>query len=102
MLYRINVTVQQLDYHKIGDSEEMVGEEKTTSTKVWRTIGYATIGPEMMGDNTNRKKSGVTSGPDVNNIIFNAWMCAWVFIAPCVLGYNTQQWIIRCIEGTLL
>ena len=91
ILYRINVTVQQLDYHQIGDGEEIAGQEKATSTKVWRTIGYATIGPEMIGDNTNRKKPGVTSGPEVNNILIlgNSYMC------PCILyiqssGNNKQ------------
>lgn len=35
------------------------------SKTVWKTVGYATIGPQMHIDNTNRKKPGVTSGPQV-------------------------------------
>ena len=55
--YRINVTVQQMDY--------TTKSEDGTKT-VWKTVGYATIGPQMHIDNTNRKKPGVTSGPQVS------------------------------------
>lgn len=40
-------------------------ESKDGSKTVWKTVGYATIGPQMHIDNTNRKKPGVTSGPQV-------------------------------------
>ena len=56
--YRINVTVQQMDYTVATNS-------KDGSKTVWKTVGYATIGPQMNIDNTNRKKPGVTSGPQV-------------------------------------
>ena len=60
--YRINVTVQQVDFSvRDTDSADETGPTKT----VWKTIGYATIGPQMHKDNTNRKKPGVTSGPQV-------------------------------------
>ena len=62
LLYRINVTVQQLDYYRKSSEEDSESDE---SREVWRTVGYATIGPERIGDNTNRKKPGVTSGPEV-------------------------------------
>ena len=56
LVYRINVTVQQLDY-KRNTSDGLVDR--------WKTVGYAVIGPQMTTDNTNRKKPGVTSGPQV-------------------------------------
>ena len=65
LLYRINVTVQQLDYHRKEDTESDEPRE------VWHTIGYATIGPERIGDNTNRKKPGVTSGPEVFHSLYH-------------------------------
>ena len=52
-MYRINVTVQQLDYREDSGRD------------VWSTVGYATIGPQRVGDNTDRKKPGTTSGPQV-------------------------------------
>ena len=62
--YKINVTVQQMDYNVATKSKE------GTKT-VWKTVGYATIGPQMHIDNTNRKKTGVTSGPQVQNVYFD-------------------------------
>lgn len=59
--YRINVTVQQVDYTATATKSKNDDSTKT----VWKTIGYATIGPQMHIDNTNRKKPGVTSGPQV-------------------------------------
>ena len=59
--YRINVTVQQMDY-------TVAAKSKDGSNTLWKTIGYATIGPQMHIDNTNRKKPGVTSGPQVYKI----------------------------------
>lgn len=56
--YRINVTVQQMDY-------TTKSEDGDGTKTVWKTVGYATIGPQMHIDNTNRKKPGVTSGPQV-------------------------------------
>lgn len=56
LVYRINVTVQMLDY-KRNTSNGAVDR--------WKTIGYAVIGPQLSKDNTNRKKPGVTSGPQV-------------------------------------
>lgn len=58
--YRINVTVQQMDYTVATKSKDGQG-----SKTQWKTVGYATIGPQMHIDNTNRKKPGVTSGPQV-------------------------------------
>lgn len=59
--YQINITVQQVDY-----TAPATKSKNQDSTKiVWKTIGYATIGPQMHIDNTNRKKPGVTSGPQV-------------------------------------
>lgn len=59
IVYKINVTVQQLDYSKVSDDPD-------DKVDVWRTIGYVTVGPEKIGDNTaNSYKSGHTSGPQV-------------------------------------
>ena len=67
--YRINVTVQQVDYTatatKSKNDDSTKSENADSPKTVWKTIGYATIGPQMHTDNTNRKKPGVTSGPQV-------------------------------------
>lgn len=55
--YKINVTVQELDFNRVtteGASED-----------VWRTIGFAEIGPDNIGQNTNQNQVGSTSGPNV-------------------------------------
>ncbi len=69
VLYRINVTVQQLTYtQQTADLEETDSETKTEKVapkEVWHTVGYAIIGPERIGDNTNRQKTGTSSGPEV-------------------------------------
>ncbi len=53
--YTINVTVQQMDFRTIAGG--------TT----WSTVGYAEIGPERLGDNTDRNNLGTSSGPKVHN-----------------------------------
>jgi len=59
IVYQINVTVQQLDYSKVSDDPD-------DQVDVWRTIGYVTVGPQRIGDNTaNAYKSGYSSGPQV-------------------------------------
>lgn len=58
------MTVQQVDY-SVPATESAKNDQSATKT-VWKTIGYATIGPQMHIDNTNRKKPGVTSGPQVH------------------------------------
>lgn len=57
LTYKINVTVQQLDYQRIN----------TTGMKedVWRTIGNAEIGPQKIGQNTAQDQAGQASGPMV-------------------------------------
>lgn len=63
IVYKINVTVQQLDYARIS-------EDPDDSVDVWRTIGYVTVGPENIGDNTaNVYRSGNTSGPQVATLM---------------------------------
>ena len=61
--YKINVTVQQLDYNKRSYSTESPEE-------VWKTVGFAEIGPQRIGDNTERGVEdlprGVSSGPQVH------------------------------------
>lgn len=61
----------------------MESRQKAKPTKVWHTIGYATIGPEMIGDNTNRKKPGVTSGPEVNDEV-RVYMLSYVSSAMSI------------------
>lgn len=51
--YKINVTVQQLEYRN------SFGED------VWRTVGYAVVGPETIGQNTNQNQVGKSSTPSV-------------------------------------
>ena len=59
IIYVINVTVQQLDYSKVSDDPD-------DNVDVWRTIGYVTVGPQNVGDNTaNAYQEGYTSGPQV-------------------------------------
>jgi len=60
LIYRINVTVQQLDF-KMKTKKN----GKKVEREVWTTVGNAVIGPERRGDNTNRKANGKTSGPEV-------------------------------------
>lgn len=67
VIYRINVTVQQLDYRQ-RSTEEAEGSEEFTP--VWRTVGYAVIGPERIGENTNNRRSGLSSGPEVRTSIY--------------------------------
>ncbi len=75
VLYRINVTVQQLSYIQqttVESDSEASDSEISDSTKVvpkevWHTVGYAIIGPERIGDNTNRQKPGTSSGPEVRS-----------------------------------
>ena len=55
--YQINITVQQLSFVYSIES----GQEE----KVWSTIGYAIVGPERIGQNTNANQVGATSGPMV-------------------------------------
>ena len=60
IVYKINVTVQQLDYSKISDDPD-------DQVDIWRTIGYVTVGPQNIGDNTaNAYHAGNTSGPEVS------------------------------------
>lgn len=60
IVYKINVTVQQLDYSKVSDNPD-------DTVDVWRTIGYVTVGPQNIGDNTaNAYRAGNTSGPQVS------------------------------------
>lgn len=58
LTYKINVTVQQLDYSRLGADD---GE-----ADVWRTIGYVVVGPHKIGDNTaNTYGPSDSSGPQV-------------------------------------
>ena len=58
-MYVINVTVQQLDYTEGSDDPD-------DQRGMWRTIGYVTVGPQNIGDNTaNAYQKGHTSGPQV-------------------------------------
>ena len=61
LTYKINVTVQQLDYNRRG------ADGKTTG--VWSTVGFAEIGPEQIGQNTNTNQFAKTSSPQVQSII---------------------------------
>ncbi len=56
--YKINVTVQQLDYQLLATGNK----EKRD---LWKTIGYAEIGPQRIGQNTANNQKGTTSGPKV-------------------------------------
>ena len=61
LTYKINVTVQQLDYQ-----ERSYKKGKNQKLKdIWYTVGYAEIGPERMGQNTDQNQVGKTSGPKV-------------------------------------
>lgn len=57
--YKINVTVQQLDYKESSSDG--------AARDVWRTVGYAEIGPETFGQNTNQNQVGKTSGPKASD-----------------------------------
>ena len=52
MTYQINVTVHQLSY-----TYDTNGKEE----EVWSTIGYATVGPERLGQNININQPGISS-----------------------------------------
>ena len=55
--YQINVTVEQVSHtyeNNIGQVQE-----------VWSTIGYAIVGQERIGQNTNHNQDGDASGPMV-------------------------------------
>ena len=56
--YQINVTVQQLEYQ--------VFQGKGKKKDVWRTVGFAEIGPQRIGQNTAQNQNGKVSGPKVN------------------------------------
>ena len=56
--YKINVTVQQLDYQLIATGNK-------DKRDIWKTIGYAEIGPQRIGQNTANNQKGTTSGPKV-------------------------------------
>ena len=59
LTYQINVTVQQLDYRrKTHDAEEK---------EVWSSVGFAEIGPERVGQNTNTHQRAKTSSPKVRH-----------------------------------
>lgn len=60
LTYTVNVTVQQLELELRDDSG------KEGKREVWKTVGFAEIGPQRFGDNTQRKNPGKTSGPQVN------------------------------------
>ena len=60
--YNINVTVQQFDFKTTSLADQQQGEE---GKEVWSTLGYAEIGPQRMGDNTERQNKAKTSGPQV-------------------------------------
>ena len=60
LTYKINVTVQQLDYSVLEDDADGEGD-------VWRTIGYVVVGPHKIGDNTaNSYGPSDSSGPQVS------------------------------------
>jgi len=60
LTYTVNVTVQQLEL-ELRDNSGKEGKKE-----VWKTVGFAEIGPQRFGDNTQRKNPGKTSGPQVN------------------------------------
>jgi len=61
LTYKINVTVQQLDYSRLEDDS---GDDEVD---VWRTIGYVIVGPHKIGDNTaNSYGPSDSSGPQVS------------------------------------
>lgn len=64
--YKINVTVQQLSYNRRA-------YDSSSSEEVWKTVGFAEIGPQRIGDNTKRGNElmdAETSGPQVlENIV---------------------------------
>lgn len=60
LTYTINVTVQQLDYKRRTQKGKIVKEKD-----VWSTVGYAEIGPERMGQNTDANQVGKASVPMV-------------------------------------
>ena len=100
VLYRINVTVQQLTYtQQITDLEEADSEtsdsktEKVAPKEVWHTVGYAIIGPERIGDNTNRQKTGTSSGPEV-------WFILIAIIIACIVSHVIRSRLSG--RGTLL
>ena len=60
--YKINVTVQQLDYN------QRAYDKSATTEEVWKTVGFAEIGPQNIGDNTARGDKlldATSSGPQV-------------------------------------
>jgi hypothetical protein len=59
--YRVNVTVQELQYITRNLSTNQLNE-------VWKTVGYAVIGPQTIGQNTNQNQVGETSGPNVKAV----------------------------------
>ena len=61
--YKINITVQQLDYQQNQYDENGL---ETEPKDVWKTVGYAEIGPQRVGQNTNQNQVGETSGPQVS------------------------------------
>lgn len=64
LTYKINVTVQQLDYKRKDTNGKM--------TSVWSTVGFAEIGPEKIGQNTNSDPLfAKTSSPKVNFVFYN-------------------------------
>lgn len=63
--YNINVTVQQFDFKTTSYADEQDDEE---GKEVWSTVGYAEIGPQRMGDNTQRQNKAKTSGPQVGTL----------------------------------
>jgi len=61
LTYKINVTVQQLDYSSLEDDPGDV------EIDIWRTIGYVVVGPQKVGDNTaNSYGPSDSSGPQVS------------------------------------
>ena len=56
--YKINVTVQQLDY-------QVISPDNNERKNVWKTIGHAQIGPQRIGQNTAQGQRGTVSGPKV-------------------------------------
>ena len=62
LTYQINVTIQQYDTVLVASD----GSE----SELWRTIGYATVGPEKIGDNTANTQAGSTSTPMVLALTF--------------------------------
>ena len=61
LTYKINVTVQQLDYSNLEDDP---GDDEVD---IWRTIGYVIVGPQKVGDNTaNSYGPSDSSGPQVS------------------------------------